>query len=192
MKYEKTNNVRYCPICRNVGEFQDFEGREAAQCPVCKSLHRQRFQWLFLEEFLKGHPAGAKLLQFAPERCFIPHCKELFGEENYTTADIEVGGLATQVVDITDLKFADETFDYLLCSLFEQITDNRKTIDEIHRVLKKGGIAFLALPTEELQREVEKAGFALESIAVKDIVKNEFLADFLGLDPLETLFLAKK
>jgi SAM-dependent methyltransferase len=85
-------------------------------------------------------------LHLAPEKCFRPLFAKWFGEDNYMTGDIEPGR-AKKVVDITDICFSDESYDYIVCNhVLEHIPDDKKAFSELYRVLKKGGTAFLSVP----------------------------------------------
>ncbi|WP_208646982.1 class I SAM-dependent methyltransferase [Buttiauxella warmboldiae] len=85
-----------------------------------------------------------KALHFAPESAFRTWFSNIFGE--YKTADIEMEGVDFKV-DIQDLPFADQQFDFIFAShVLEHIQDDMKAISEIHRILKPGGIAILPVP----------------------------------------------
>ena len=50
-------------------------------------------------------------------------------------------------IDITDIKFQNNTFDCILCShVLEHILDDNKAIRELYRVLKPNGWAILQVP----------------------------------------------
>jgi ubiquinone/menaquinone biosynthesis C-methylase UbiE len=50
-------------------------------------------------------------------------------------------------MDITDIDYADETFDVIYSShVLEHVPDDRKAIRELHRVLKSDGWAILQVP----------------------------------------------
>lgn len=192
MKYEKTTSVRYCPICRNVGEFLSDGDTSFVRCPVCKSLARQRFQWLYLEQWLAKRAAGARMLQVAPEPCFIPHFKELFGEANYVTADLKKGGFGGRVVSLTETGFEDDAFDFLLCGVLGEQKDPPRALAEIRRILHNDGTAFLTLSSPELIDRVKGAFSTVLPISVGEIIYNRNLVDFLALDQSDTLYLAGK
>ncbi len=47
-------------------------------------------------------------------------------------------------IDITDIPFADATFDYVICShVLGHVLDEKKAIEEMFRVLKPNGVAFI-------------------------------------------------
>jgi len=52
-----------------------------------------------------------------------------------------------EVVDVTSLRYADESFDLILCNhVLEHVPDDLKAMVEMRRVLKPGGIALLSVP----------------------------------------------
>ena len=141
----------FCPICRKGSDkpFRPFglTARSNALCPSCGSLERHRFFWLFFEETLKNwkKEGNGSLLHFAPEGFFKTRFEQVFGE-NYLSCDI-VPGRAMKVIDITSICLGDETYDYVVCNhVLEHIPDDRQALSELYRVLKKGGVAFLAVP----------------------------------------------
>lgn len=149
----------YCPICNAAGIFafaDSFWGgggmpkRINVICPSCGSEQRHRFVWLCLQNYWnmeqKSTNVGKNLLHFAPERCFKKRFARWFGNDNYMTGDIELGR-AKKVIDITNICFPEGTYDYIVCNhVLEHISDDKKAISELYRVLKKTGIAFLSVP----------------------------------------------
>ena len=85
-----------------------------------------------------------KILHVAPEQCFYDYFKKHF--ENYFTADLN-SPLAEYKVDVCDLPFQSDSFDFVLCNhVLEHVYDDELAIKELHRVLKKKGIAILQVP----------------------------------------------
>lgn len=140
---------RYCNICGY--RFSKFEKigwsthtpKREARCPLCGSLERHRHLYihiLSLYPFLKNK----NILHFAPE----PILKNLFIESgaNYFDADLN-SDLAKYKIDITNIDFNDNFFDYIFCiHVLEHIQDDNKAMSELFRVLKPGGIAYLCVP----------------------------------------------
>ncbi|MFA7083377.1 MAG: class I SAM-dependent methyltransferase [Arcobacteraceae bacterium] len=140
---------RYCPICdTNHEKFNPFgyNPREDAQCPNCGSLERHRLSWLVIEKELYGIDVKEKtMLHIAPEKLFTQKFEEIF-KENYLTADLYDKNAKIQM-DITDIKYPGESFDFIYCShVLEHIQDDKKAMSELHRVLKKDGWAILLVP----------------------------------------------
>lgn len=51
--------------------------------------------------------------------------------------------------DLTKLPFENEFFDRILCSeTLEHVDDDKKAIDEMHRVLKKDGVMVISVPSD--------------------------------------------
>ncbi|MDR2041090.1 MAG: class I SAM-dependent methyltransferase [Tannerella sp.] len=117
--------------------------RKNAECPYCGSLERGRNLLFYIEnetDILTAQPA---ILHFAPEWCLLPVLRKT-GNPNYLTADINPD-FADRQVDITDIPFPDQSFDYILCfHVLAHVPDEKKAIEEMYRVLKPGGTALVA------------------------------------------------
>lgn len=139
------NHQYHCPLCNFKGSFLTFRGRQHAICPYCSSLERHRLQFIVLKHVFSGKKTNdMKALHFAPEPAFQEWFSHIFSV--YKTADIEMAGVDFKV-DIQDLPFADQQFDFVFAShVLEHIPDDKKAISEIHRILKPGGIAILPVP----------------------------------------------
>jgi hypothetical protein len=142
-------NRRHCPICGESNyEFLPFGigPRLDAQCPECGSLERHRLTWLFLKrstDLFQG--ARKRVLHFAPESMFATRLSKLPHLE-YVTADL-MGSQVRVRVDITEMPFADSTFDVVFCShVLEHVPDDLMAMRECHRVLKPGGWAVFLVP----------------------------------------------
>jgi SAM-dependent methyltransferase len=128
--------------------------RENALSPSTLSLERHRLMWLFLRDETSFFTATKKLktLHIAPEQCFL----DLFRKQNnldYTTSDLE-SPIADVKADICDLPFEDNTFDVVFCNhVLEHITDDTKAMQELFRVMKKGGFGIFQIP-QDLSREI--------------------------------------
>jgi len=138
----------FCPICHKYNHFLPFgtPQRLRAMCPECTSLERHRALWNFLAhntDFLSL--SNLRLLHFAPEVCLESKLRKLIGT-GYVTADL-LDPRADIQTDITDLNFPNASFDVILCShVLEHITNDRKAMRELHRVLVCNGVAIILVP----------------------------------------------
>ncbi|WP_298766791.1 class I SAM-dependent methyltransferase [uncultured Polaribacter sp.] len=127
--------------------------RENALSPSTLSLERHRLMWLFLQNETNFFTSTKKLkvLHIAPEQCFL----DLFKKQknlDYTTSDLE-SPIADVKADICNLPFKDHSFDIVFCNhVLEHITDDKKAMQELYRVLKKGGFGIFQIP-QDLSRE---------------------------------------
>ena len=140
---------RYCPLCgRSSKEFAAFGLvlRADSQCVYCGSLERHRLVWLYLQrktDLLDGLPK--KVLHIAPEIAFMQPLRRRFGK-GYITADL-LEPWAMVKMDITDIQFPDNTFDFIFCShVLEHVPDDRRAMREFYRTLKPGGWSVLMVP----------------------------------------------
>ena len=127
--------------------------RENALSPSTLSLERHRLMWLFLRDETTFFTSDKKLktLHIAPEQCFL----DLFRKQQnlaYTTSDLE-SPIADVKADICDLPFQDNSFDVVFCNhVLEHITDDKKAMQELFRVMKKGGFGIFQIP-QDITRE---------------------------------------
>lgn len=127
--------------------------RENALSPSTLSLERHRLMWLFLKDETNFFTSTEKLkvLHIAPEQCFLDIFKK---QKNlvYTTSDLE-SPIADVKADICDLPFKDNEFDVVFCNhVLEHISDDTKAMQELFRVLKKGGFGIFQIP-QDLARD---------------------------------------
>ena len=86
----------------------------------------------------------------APEKCFLKRFQRLNHE--YVTADL-YSPIADVRANITELPFEDNSFDVIFCNhVLEHIPDDSKAMQELFRVLKKGGMGIFQIP-QDLNRE---------------------------------------
>jgi predicted SAM-dependent methyltransferase len=85
------------------------------------------------------------MLHVAPEPFFESRLKERLGQ-GYLTADL-LDPRAMVRMDITDIKYADRSFDVIFCChVLEHIENDRQAMREFNRVLKNDGWAILLVP----------------------------------------------
>lgn len=114
--------------------------------PSTLSLERHRLLWLYLQEQTDFFSSKKKVLHMAPEQCFLKRFQKLNHE--YMTADL-YSPIADVKADITDLPFEDDSFDVIFCNhVLEHIPDDTKAMQELYRVLKKGGMGIFQIPQD--------------------------------------------
>ncbi len=141
------NKVK-CPICKS--SFSKFfpygrMSRENALCTNCLSLERHRLIYLFLKRKTTLFKNKIDLLHIAPEECLIKKLKKN-KNINYTSADLE-SPLADVKMDIHKMPFVNNSFDFVLCNhVLEHVENDLKALEEIKRVLRKGGKGIVQVP----------------------------------------------
>lgn len=125
--------------------------RENVLSPSTLSLERHRLLWLYLKDETDFFTASKKVLHFAPEQAFYNRFRKMDNLE-YITTDLN-SPLADVKADICDLPFADNEFDVIFCNhVLEHIPNDTKAMQELFRILKKGGIGIFQIP-QDLSRE---------------------------------------
>lgn len=101
---------------------------------------------LYLRQNTSLFTEKLRLLHFAPENTFRGIFSKLPTLQYVTTDYCEMSHVN---MDITNLAVADNSFDAVICShVLEHIPDDRRAMQEIHRVLKPGGWAILQVPLD--------------------------------------------
>jgi predicted SAM-dependent methyltransferase len=123
------------------------EQRTNALSPSTLSLERHRLIWLYLKNETDFFTASKKVLHIAPEQCFLTLFKN---QKNltYTSADL-YSPIVDVKADICDLPFEDNSFDVIFCNhVLEHIEDDKKAMEELYRVLKRGGMGIFQIPQD--------------------------------------------
>ncbi len=119
--------------------------RENCICPSCGRMDRERWLHYVIDNKTNIGEASGRILHFAPEQTIIDYIKQN-DKIDYYTCDI-TPGRAMHIVDITDIQFRDETFDFIICNhVLEHIPDEAKAVSELKRVLKKKGKLIFSFP----------------------------------------------
>lgn len=115
-------------------------------CPRCGSLQRTRRLWNILQtEFLKEKQ---KILDFSPSRSIYRVMKK--GNYFYFSSDLSRDFISDVTYDITDIDSVDNNFNLIICShILEHIEDDLKAMNELIRVLKKGGYCIVQTPSKD-------------------------------------------
>ena len=119
--------------------------RENALSPGTLSLERHRQMWLYLKNETTFFSSSLKVLHIAPEQEFLRRFKKMKNLD-YTSADL-YSPIVDVKADILDLPFEDNSFDVVICNhVLEHITDDRKAMSELYRVLRKSGWGIVQVP----------------------------------------------
>lgn len=121
-----------------------------SRCPECRSVERHRLAYMLMKDRINKK---VRLLHFAPE----PSIKRWLETHvaDYISADIDPKK-AMEQVDITNIRFEDNTFDVVWCSHVLEHVDDTKALFEIKRILKPGGYAVLQVPIWGKQTKEDK------------------------------------
>lgn len=138
----------FCPLCEK--GFKTFlsvglDKRPNAMCPNCGSLERHRFLWITLLKLWSDGKLkkSGSMLHVAPEVPLTRRFERMF---SYLSSDIDENAAMIKM-DITDIEFPDETFDVIICNhVLEHITDDKKALSELYRILKRGGWGSIQVP----------------------------------------------
>jgi SAM-dependent methyltransferase len=136
-----------CNICGWRGEA--FAGRahcEAANCPRCGSIARDRF---LFHCYVARTPEslGARVLETSP-RLGAEYREAMASWFDYTCSDYDEGAHRGAVrLDLQDIDRPDASFDAILTPhVLEHVPDTDAALREVHRVLAPGGRMYLQVP----------------------------------------------
>jgi SAM-dependent methyltransferase len=142
-----------CPVCeKSFSKFlsygSDIAHRENVLCPYDLTLERHRLMWLYLKNHSPFFTASnLEVLHIAPEQCFIDQFK---AQKNlkYLTGDL-VSPIADLHFDLHDIPLEDNRFDVVFCNhVMEHVDDPIRCMQELCRVMKKGGWAIMQVPQD--------------------------------------------
>lgn len=132
-------------------------------CPRCHSTDRDRLIYCYLTSNQLLSTQHYSLLHIAPEPSLKKYFKK-FPNIAYCSGDKFEKGYdgfyydkETISLDLTSLSFSDNSFDIIICNhVLEHIVNEKKALNEIHRVLKPDGWAILQVPVaSELAQTIE-------------------------------------
>lgn len=149
LKFMYGGNRHKCPICENKNnKFLAaglYQKRPNEKCPFCGSLTRHRHMWTFLQTILKEGKT-LKIIHFAPEKSLERRLKK-FDELEYYTSEYEINQKSDYHFNIEAIDLPNDFCDLIICShVLEHITDDKKAIKELFRILKPGGSALIQVP----------------------------------------------
>ena len=149
--------------------------RENAICPLCGAIDRVRWQQYVLKKYTNILNDRCNVLHIAPEDSIYRLLRQNILCDYYA-GDIELGK-TNHKVDLTNIQFRDNFFDYIIANhVLEHIKDIKLAFKEIKRVLKKDGKLIISFPIcTELCTKEEKEDLneeeRLEQFGQKDHVR---------------------
>lgn len=115
-------------------------------CPFCGSRSRIRRLYSFL---IENELIWKKVLHFSPSRSVYRLLKKNT-EIQYFSTDFEDEFLADYHYDITQIPLENDFFDLIICyHILEHIENDKTAMEELHRVLKSGGVCIIQTPFKE-------------------------------------------
>ena len=145
-----------CPLCES--KFSSFlpfglDKRPNAQCSYCLSLERTRLYWLYLKSVPFFFTSKIRLLHVAPQKTLFKRFRQVSSFEYYPVDKFAEGysyAEGTLEMDITDIKYPNDMFDFILCShVLEHVHDDKAAMKELYRVLKPGGFGIIQVPIDK-------------------------------------------
>lgn len=139
--------------------------RKNRDCPYCGSMDRNRWVYWVLREKTDIFKGGT-VLHFAPEK-MIRKKLESNNKCDYYAGDIVLGS-GNHRIDVTDIQFRDEFFDYILINhVLEHVKDEARAFGELRRVIKPKGKMILSFPVTMEVETVEREGVYSEEDRLK-------------------------
>jgi SAM-dependent methyltransferase len=139
-----------CNICGWYGDqFEGILHSESATCPECGSIARDRFLYHCWTTQVPYSPSS-RLLETSPR--LGPKYRSRMGKlVQYLASDYdERAHRASLHLDLQAIDLPDQSLDVILTAhVLEHIPDTGRALDEIHRVLKPGGVALIAVPVPQ-------------------------------------------
>jgi len=144
--------------------------------------------------FAQSVPRGAKLLDAGAGQC---QYKSLFAHCEYTSLDTGVGDPSWDyshldvLAPLEKMPFASDTFDFILCTeVLEHVSEPVPCVEEMFRVLKKGGTLFLTVPFFHIEHQIPHDYFRYTSYGLKLLcAKAGFDENAVRVEPIGGLFL---
>jgi len=135
-----------CNLCQQT--FRKFIRLNSKDllCPNCGSLPRTRGLW----EIFQPHLSNKKVLHFSPTPTLKRAIQQITNKKNYITTDFENEFKADLTLNIEELDLESGSIDLIICyHVLEHVTKDIQALEEIHRVLTKGGVVYIQTPFKE-------------------------------------------
>ncbi len=149
---------KYAPLpayyAQEIEKYHGTPGRsemvnpEEYSCPYCGAADRDRAYAVYLRRTLPPNLGGV-VLDIAPSAGMRTLFQTYFPQVQYRTADLMMPGVDYQM-DIMDMReIPDGSVDVFICShVLEHVTDDRKAMRELRRILAPTGRGILVVPID--------------------------------------------
>ena len=157
-----------CPCCG--ARLRRFVVYPSLYCPRCGSYERHRLLALQLREQPDLLAPPLRLLQVSPDRPLEP----LFVRDGVERVSIDIDNPEVDFeMDVHELSFPDESFDAVVAlHVLDAVADQPRALAELHRVLRRGGVAVLQVPIDhqpQLAASLAEAGFETRALPAADL-----------------------
>ena len=157
-----------CPCCG--ARLRRFVVYPSLYCPRCGSYERHRLLALQLREQPELLAPPLRLLQVSPDRPL----EALFVREGVERVSIDIDNPEVGLqMDVHELTFPDESFDAVVAlHVLDAVADQPRALAEIHRVLRRGGVAVLQVPIDhqpQLAASLAETGFETRALPAADL-----------------------
>jgi SAM-dependent methyltransferase len=137
----------WCVLCGWTGEqFPGAPHSEAAQCPRCLAVGRDRFLYLCLYQRVRRR-RRLRVLETSP-RLGEDYRRAMARRVRYLASDYDERAHKTAVkLDLTRMDLPDASLDLVLTAhVLEHVPDTDAALRELYRVLRPGGRALVQVP----------------------------------------------
>ncbi|MDH3539864.1 MAG: class I SAM-dependent methyltransferase [Acidimicrobiia bacterium] len=151
-----------CPCCGwRLRAFTHGDGslrtRPNGYCPRCNAKARHRRDWLFLRQSTNLFADDLRLLHISPKYSLARRFARMPNLE-YVAGDIKDRPYVAVRFDLAGLPFRSGAFDAAICiHVLEHVEHDRAAMEELFRILRPGGWAFVSVPVRLDQPTYEDA-----------------------------------
>ena len=144
-------------------------------CPVCGSLPRHRILVSWMQE-RRDLFMGKEILHFAQERCV----RRWMDRNHLSAVTADLYQPADLKLDIEDTGLQDGAYDVIICNhVLEHVSDFRKALRELRRILRPDGMILLSFPVDEkLETVYEDESISTEEGRREHFGQNDHLRVF--------------
>ncbi len=140
--------------------------RENAVCPCCGSLDRTRWVYWVLKNYTKILEKECTAIHFAPEKQIQIKLEDSDNCDYYAGDVVRTSNL--HKIDVTNIPYADKIADYIIINhVMEHVTDEKRAINELKRILKDDGKIIMSFPISMKQKTFEDSSIISDEDRVR-------------------------